>query len=80
MLDNGEIKEIILLNRKSNRFGEIWYKLTKFSSGWIRIEYGNQQEKHCRGDFLSDKTMRGRARQKIKKGYKIHTHIIIEEI
>jgi hypothetical protein len=77
--DFGHVIETITLTKQSVRFGRIFYRMSKFSHGWIKIEFGDIRGILGTSYHLNGKQINARARLKKRKGYEVEYHGIMEK-
>ena len=77
--DYGEIVEIMVL-KKGKCCQKRWYKMTRYSKGWIKLEFGDNYRHHVIGYHHNGKSIQRCKREKIWKGYKVSYHRIVKDI
>jgi hypothetical protein len=78
--DYGHVVETITLTKQSVRFGRIFYRMSKLSLGWIKIEFGDTRGIKGTSYHLNGKGINARAKIKRRKGYKIEHHALMFQV
>jgi len=75
--DYGKTTELVFL--KHNSGDGVWYKITKFETGWIRIDFGINETHRGYRYIINKKSISERISEKKRKGYEVITHKIFIE-
>jgi hypothetical protein len=75
--DYGHVIETMTLTKQTIRFGRIFYRMSKLSHGWIKIEFGDIRGILGTRYHLNGKGINARAKAKKRKGYKVENHALM---
>jgi hypothetical protein len=78
--DYGHVVETMTLTKQSIRFGRIFYRISRLSRGWIKIEFGDTRGILGTRHHLNGRRINARAKVKKRIGYKVESHIIMTKV